>query len=348
MILKTIGPTGALIQGKESRSLAVVTPTTCSKAREKGPCKFCSFHSRGLSPLPIAQILDEFKDIFREERNKPPHTGRVELISNGSLLDDGLPFEALLEILGMVRKNHYTEVVVEGRPEHLTKERLVALKEAAGNTFLRFAFGLESWNEYIRNTLLGKDISKEEVLRVMDLLRTHGVGAWLYTLLKPLSLNEKEAVKDCINTIRSCSLKFPDLDIVFALQPAFIAEGSEYARRAYAENYLPPFLWSIVEFLRRIHSPEFIRSIRRERVPQIFIGLSDEQLAHGNYVKNCPECSDQIYHLIDEEYNRTQDLHVFDRVACECEKDWREVFEERKIETYQNTTGAFNLEKLRQ
>lgn len=346
MLIKKIGPTGANVRGLDSRSLAVVIPVHCEKARTKGPCNHCGFFKKSSDALAPDEVLRDFRNILEDPRNTPPFTTRIELLSYGSLLQDDFPLQVLLDVLHMVSEKKYLEVVVETRPEHVTSKKLSELKRAVGDVFVRIAFGLESWNDYVRNGLLNKGISQDEVLRVLGLLCSFNFGAWLYTFLKPLGLSEKESVLDCVATVRNCSLAFPDLDTVFALQPAFIAKGSVFSRSAFEKNYLPPFLWSIIEFLKIVHSEEFLKTIGKTVAPQIFIGLSDEQLAFGNYVKNCPECSDRIYRLLDEDYNRTQNAGIFDAVDCACKQVWGEIYAGRKQETYANSVSSWDLSSL--
>lgn len=348
MVLKKIGPTGALVNGKESKSLALVTPVACGKTESGRPCKHCAFHRMGGKKPLLDELMHEFNAAFSDPQNVPPKTNRVELLSYGSLLDpEYLPLDFVLKIVALAARSGYTEIIVETRPEHITEEIVLQLVENAGNSLIRFAMGIESWDDRVRNSIIGKDISQEDIYRVMILFERYGAGAWWYTFLKPLGLTESEAVKDCVNTVRGGSLAFPDVDIVFALQPAFIAEGSDFHRKAYAANYLPPFLWSVIEFLKRVHSAEFIRQLNRKLPPKIFIGLNDESLSSNNYVKNCPDCSDRIYHLLDEDYNRTQNLGLFDGIDCACKSDWEDVFLGKKEETYDNSVSPWNMGALK-
>jgi len=294
------------------------------------------------------KLLAEFEVAFQDSKNVPPNTNRVELLSCGSLLDANfIQFGHILKIVQMAAMRGYTEIVIETRPEYITSEIVSVLSGIAGASFLRFAMGIESWDDRVRNQIIGKAISKKEIFRVMTLFEEYGVGAWWYTFLKPLGLSEHDAVVDCVDTVRQCSLLFPNVDTVFALQPAFIAEGSDFYLKAYSANYLPPFLWSVIEFLKRVHSAEFIRQLNRKLPPKIFIGLSDENLSSSNYVKNCPDCSDRIYHLLDGDYNRTQDLRLFDGIDCSCKHDWDDIFSGRKIETYENSISCWNTDILK-
>lgn len=345
MLLKKIGPTGAKIQGEESKSLAIITPTACSKAKEFGPCKFCALWTGGRVKLSATRIIRELRKILKDPKNRPPNTTRIELLSFGSLVD-GIERETLNKMVELVSEKGYKEVVIEARPEHFTEERIVELKKIAGKTFVRFAFGLDSWDDHIRNDILGKHMAKKDIRKVLRLLRKHKVGAWLYVFMKPLGLDEKMAVADCLSTIRECSLEFPGLDTVFAIQPAYIAKGSVFHKKALEMHYMPPYLWSLIHMLEIIHSKKFIKEIGRTSLPKIFVGLNDEEFAGGNYVKNCPRCSHKIYKIIDEEYNRTRDLRVFEGIRCGCKKDWKKVYSGEKIETYDNTVAVWNIDHL--
>lgn len=345
MLLEKIGPTGAKVGKKESKSLAIITPTPCSKAKAFGPCNFCALWKKGKSKLPAKIVIKELKEILKDPKNRPPNTERVELLSFGSLID-GIERKTLNKMVEIVASKGYREIVIEARPEHFTEERILELKKIAGESFLRFAFGLDSWDDYVRNDILGKHMAKKEIKKTLKTIKKLNVGAWLYVFMKPLGLDEHMAVSDCLSTIKNCSLEFKDVDIVFAIQPAYIAKGSEFHKRALKMHYMPPFLWSIVHLLEIVHSKKFINEIGRTTPPQIFVGLSDEQFSGGNYVKNCPKCSEKIYKLIDKDYNRSQDVKIFEEVKCECEEDWEDIYTGKKIENYDNTISTWNISHL--
>ena len=84
-----------------------------------------------------------------------------------------------------------------------------------------------------------------------------------------------------------------------------------YLHDIYVEgNYRPPWLWTIVKLINKIHG-----------MGEIQIGTSDDYPPPIAVRANCTLCNDDFEAAV-EKYNRTQDVSVFEGLHCQCMKKW--------------------------
>ena len=83
-------------------------------------------------------------------------------------------------------------------------------------------------------------------------------------------------------------------------------------------EYRPPWLWSLVELIRRVHPN--IRPEGEEPVTRLLVHPTAAGKIRGAH--NCGNCDKRVAVAI-ERYSVSGDLGEFDGLACECEARWR-------------------------
>jgi hypothetical protein len=121
-------------------------------------------------------------------------------------------------------------------------------------------------------------------------------------------LTEKESLNDCINTAKDTS-SCTDL---LSLNPTNIQRHTVVEYLWKRNQYRPPWLWSIVEFLQQS------TSITDAFVKCDVVGGGSTRGPH-----NCGVCDTKVLHAI-EEFSLTQKKEVFNGLSCSCQEQWRD------------------------
>ena len=301
-------------QNKESRRLVLELPGRgCSWFKKSGGCTMCGF-SRKLEAInqkwhlsasdlialyEIAALLTEF--------------GKPELLSifnGGSFFnEDEIPLETQLAIAEKVGKHptlrHW---FIESRPEFITRERVLRVRDALGDKKLEVGIGLEAATDKVREGYIRKGFNLSEYERAVRLLRSLGVLVSTYAFLKPLHLSEREAIEEAVKTVEYAFSAGSD---EVSLSCAFIQEGTPMAEAYRYKEFKPPWLWSIIEVIQRT-----------AHLGPVRIGsFSDSPLPIATPY-NCPICSAEVMRVI-ERYNLSRDVGVFNLLGCSCQNQWK-------------------------
>ena len=94
-------------------------------------------------------------------------------------------------------------------------------------------------------------------------------------------------------------------------EAAFVQKGTLLAAFYEKGEFRPPWLWSIIEVLKRTH-----------HLNNIQIGNFNDEPPPITIPHNCPKCSSQIEKII-QQYRETNNIHLFDELDCECKEEWR-------------------------
>jgi radical SAM enzyme (TIGR01210 family) len=176
--------------------------------------------------------------------------------------------------------------------------------------------GLETLDNFIRNSIIGKSLRLEIFERAVHALGDVGISTYAYILLKPPGLTEQEAVEECVKTIGYFFNLARQANVPHfrtTLKPLFITKGT-ILEQLYREGLAsPPTLWSLLEVLKRVH-----------HLGTIFSPRTDESLSDDRTAKNCPECTPRVQNSINE-FNRTGDVRSLDVESCGCRENRTEV-----------------------
>jgi radical SAM enzyme (TIGR01210 family) len=149
-------------------------------------------------------------------------------------------------------------------------------------------------------------------IKAIERLKSRGGFALTYVFLKPLGLSEREAIEEAVRTIEYAFNKGSD---EISLSCAFVQEGTKTAKAYEDGKFRPPWLWSIIEVIRRTKHLGSVRvgSFKDEPLP----------IAIPN---NCSKCSLAIEEAL-RKYNLIRQISIFDALDCECKKQWIEEIE---------------------
>ena len=255
-------PLAANIEGRpQVKTLAWFPGPGCTWS-EAGGCLMCNFGAStpadGIDP---AATLAEHLAVL------DPGTEHIHLGPGGSFYDDHeTPPEvrrAVLEVLSTSLPGLRT-LGLETRPNLVTAERLLGTIDAlpASVTRLILGFGIECWDDFLREFGVNKGYSRHSVERAAATIaavnaaqsRIH-VEFEAYVLLKPPLLHEREGVDEALRTI---DWSFRVGASTVALFMNTVKSSTVQGHLAIREDleppirYLPPYLRSAIEVLRRL------------------------------------------------------------------------------------------------
>jgi radical SAM enzyme (TIGR01210 family) len=145
-------------------------------------------------------------------------------------------------------------------------------------------------------------------------------------LLKPRGLSERGAIEDSVGTLAYLAALKAELGgtVYAALEPVFVQKGTALYADFVDGRYQPPWLWSVVEVLRR--SAGLALDGLRVGTPDEFpppMAIRENRDGKG---ARCG-CSDETEMRI-AQFNKTRDASVFDGLECGCRDIWKNSIDE--------------------
>jgi radical SAM enzyme (TIGR01210 family) len=304
------------IEGKGTNRLMIVLKTKgCEYAHKTGGCTVCGFlnHAEpGITGEKIIRQLD-----FALAAYDLSDVEEIDILTLGSFLNDSEVSEttrlAIMERLAKIR--HVKRVSIESRSEYVTVDKIKTLKQVLGeDKILEFGIGLESADDYLRNKVIKKGLSKQSFEKTVAKAKEAGANLLTYLLIKPPHVSEEEAITDAV---QSAAYVFRTAQKIneparVAFEPVFVCENTHLENLYNQAQYRLLNLWSVVEVILRAH-----------RYGCIFVGLSDENLSLERMPYSCPQCSKKIVNEI-ENFNRTQDIPGLMELDCQCKPRYLE------------------------
>ncbi len=297
------------LEGKNVQAMVAILNTPgCTWARGIG-CLMCGY----TNDVHVQELTtDQLKLQIEVVAGRSAGMKIIKLFDSGSFLDPNEagsePWSALeplaeLEELGLV--------IIESRPNFMDKGSLLKCKEALGDIKLDVAIGLESASETILYGCINKGFTFEDYKKAAETAKEVGVGVKTYLLLKPPFVTEWGAVEDCSRSVDL--LLDTGLTQTISINPVnvqnFTAVEALYERGAYRS----PWLWSVLEVLRR----------NADKANEKGVRLMSSPTAGGKTrgAHNCGTCDLKLLEII-EVYSLDNDPGLLDVPDCGCKGEW--------------------------
>jgi radical SAM enzyme (TIGR01210 family) len=294
-----------VLNGKIVNAYVIILRTRgCSWALTSG-CTMCGYFNDSMfidvSEKDLRSQFEKAMQNYKDEKI-------VKLFTSGSYLD---PHEISIsmqnEILNILTERT-EKISVESCPEYVTEKRLTAIQKIVALKEFEIGIGLETSNDLVREKTINKGFTFHEYKKATRLLKKHKMNVKTYILMKPPFLTEKESLDDCIQTTKDIAL-YTDL---VSLNPTNVQRHTVVEYLWKRNQYRPPWLWSIVEFLQQS------KNITDAFVKCDVVGGGSKRGAH-----NCGSCDNKVLNAI-EEFSLTQKQNVFHGLSCDCKEKWRD------------------------
>ncbi|MDR3074789.1 MAG: archaeosine biosynthesis radical SAM protein RaSEA [Candidatus Methanoplasma sp.] len=293
-----------LISGRVSDAMVVIMRTNGCCWAKTGGCSMCGYRTASLTQVTEDDLNRQIDEALSRYEGEP----FVKFYTSGSFLDEN-------EIPATVRERIFKEfsgcerILFESRPEFVTSEVLVTIPKNA-----TIALGLESSDPEILDVSINKGFTPEDSRRAGILIGEHGLMVRTYLILKPLFLTESAAMDD---TVRSALFADGFSDEI-SINPLNIQRGTLAERLWRAGEARSPWIWSLIEVLRRLSGNVGAR---------LMSSPSGGGTARG--VHNCGKCDGDALDAV-ERFSFSQNINDLE-VSCGCIGAWQTYIEAERI-----------------
>ncbi|MCI4353207.1 MAG: archaeosine biosynthesis radical SAM protein RaSEA [Thermoplasmata archaeon] len=274
----------------------------CYWADLKG-CSMCGYAKdtlgRSATPEELGQQLDAALRAYRGERY-------VKIYTSGSFLDDREVDADSRQRIVAGFAGRARRLLFETLPEFATGEVLGPLQRSFPGE-IEVALGLESTQPGVLLRYVNKNSPPEAYFDAADRVRSFGLRAKGYLLLKPPYLTEREAVEDVVTSVRLAAPHFDALSV----NPVHIQNGTVVEWLYHRGRYRPPWLWSLVEVMRR--------GSAERGASRLATFPTAGGLARGPH--NCGSCDALVLAAL-LETSLSQQFQGLDELRCECRTEW--------------------------
>nr|MCS5525908.1 archaeosine biosynthesis radical SAM protein RaSEA [Candidatus Poseidoniaceae archaeon] len=292
-------------------TLADGTPTTALTVilRTKGchwwwssGCTFCGYFNDTRDDVTSADLHAQWeKSLARFDDFET--MGMVKVYTSGSLLEDReIPVDFQERVL---RDCHEMgkELVVESRTEQLTIEKLEWATSI--NPKFSIAIGLEAYDDEVLRFHVNKGFSIKSWDKAVSNMRQFNLRVKTYLMFKPPFMSEGDALAHGAKWIRDVAERSDEISV----NPMNIQRGTVIDRLFRADEYRPPWLWSLIQLIHDVHSfihPTNSGNGAADQVCRLIIHPTAGGKVRGAH--NCGACDSEVAAAI-ERYSVSGDIH---------------------------------------
>ena len=278
-------------------------------------CTFCGYFNDTRDDVTEADLQAQW-DWSAAKLNGFADVQMVKVYTSGSLLEDReIPVGFQERVLRECAERGL-HLIVESRTEQLTQEKLAWATSI--NPDFTVAIGLEAYDDEVLRFHVNKGFSVRSYDRAVANLKEAGLRVKAYLMFKPPFMSEADALDHIVDWIAAIA---EDADEI-SINPMNIQGGTVIDRLHRARQYRPPWLWSLVEMIRRAHPivhPEGGVNGDADQISRLIVHPTAGGRVRGSH--NCGSCDADVVAAI-ERYAVSGDLMEFDGLNCACEARW--------------------------
>lgn len=292
-----------VLDGKVVDAWVIIFRTRgCYWARKSG-CSMCGYVNDvaiEVSPDDLRTQLDATLSMHKGQRF-------VKVYTSGNFFDEREVFpEVRAEILRALGAR--CEKVMVETLSHLVRREPLEEGMRLAQKF-EIALGLESANDVVLRHAVNKMWGLKEHVRAANLAHEAGATVKSYLLLKPPFLTEREAIEDTVETAHAVDA----VSDTISINPMNVQRNTVVDFLFARGEYRPPWLWSVVEVLRRC------RDLRAHVKAHPTAG----GMRRGAH--NCGSCDGSFLRAIEERSLGNGD--ALDDLTCDCRDEWAATLE---------------------
>jgi len=292
-----------VLDGKTVDAYVIIFRTKgCSWALKSG-CTMCGyFNDSAWKNVSDNDMLTQFDRVMQRYSGEKI----VKIFTSGSFLDDREITPKVRDKILSNLSEKTNKISVESRPEYVKDEKLSKIHDIVQSKTFEVGIGLETSNDFLREHAINKGFTFNEYKKAAALLKKYKFKLKTYVLIKPPFITEKQAIEDCVNTVKDIK-SYTD---IISFNPTNVQRRTlvEYLWRR--DQYRPPWLWSIVEILKQS------KTKTDALVKCDVAGGGSRRGAH-----NCPKCDRKVLDSITK-FSLCQDVKAFEGLDCTCKQNW--------------------------
>ena len=274
-------------------------------------CTFCGYFNDTRDDVTNEDLHNQW-NYSMKKLNNFEEVEMIKVYTSGSLLEDR---EIPIQFQEFVLKETHRlgkHLVIESRTEQLTSEKLTWAKKQNPN--FTVAIGLEAYDDEVLRFHVNKGFSLKSWHRAVEQLKNHEIRIKAYLMFKPPFMSEGESLTQCIKWVKAV---VDDSDEI-SINPMNIQRGTIIDRLYRNGDYRPPWLWSLVELIKRVH-----KFVRPENGVMSRLIVHPTAAGKPRGAHNCGKCDVEVAAAI-ERYSVSGTLEEFSGLSCECISRWKE------------------------
>lgn len=249
-------------------------------------------------------LIDQVETVLTRSPDEPAYD-LLALYNDGSFFAPAeVPHDVQMAVAERVAASGVHRLVVESLPQFVRSATLAPFVEALGTVELEVGIGLQSADDFVRETLVNTRITRRSFERALATMAELGVQPKVYLMIKPPFLTDEEAVTDVVESVEY--VRSLGVDGV-TLCPTRVSRNTVAWWLYENGSYQPPNLWTVAETVRRAHQRTAVR------VACINLRGSDFE---SIFPASCPACADEIVDGL-VRYSETGDLADLPE-SCGC------------------------------
>ena len=304
----------ATVEGRTANRLMVLLRAPGCAYRRTG-CTYCGFDRLTTLGEPVSadDLAAQVEAALGRHDCTRQDIRELDLYNSGNFFNEAeIPTSArALIAMRCARETNLRRVLVDSRPEFISRERVTAWREAAhwpSHVRLEVGIGFDAFDDDIRMTGLRKTFTREDFERAVRVIGEAGLGLLSYAMLKPMPMPDAEALIDvqrAAGYVRDVATQY-NVPVRIALEPAFVVPGTQLSIDYLEGRFTPPSLWLVRNAVRSISGGG-----------EVNIGLWDEDLEPLAKSASCPSCQDRLIEAL-KKFNATQEIRSLDIAPCRC------------------------------
>lgn len=288
----------------------------CSYYFEKGGCAMCGFNNeikkyqlREYNSLAI-KVLVYLILLLTEKKieEKKIQVDTLMIFMAGSFVNEQeLPLDVQNLIINFFRKSNIKNLYIELRPEFALnrRNRMEEIVDNIKPKKLQVAFGFESANDYVRNKLIQKGISKKTYIQAVKTLKPMDVNIFTYILIgapfRSLVEIEEDAVASAIFAWESGS------DVV-NFEVYCVQAGTLWEKHYLKQELVVLSLWSIFRIIKRANGIS----------KNWYLGSFSDSPKPIKVPENCSKCSKKAKEVF-RKLTKYHDINLLNELPkCSC------------------------------
>jgi len=198
-------------------------------------------------------------------------------------------------------------LVVEAQAQMCTPEKIEWV--ASRHPGCTVAIGLEAYDDKVLRFHVNKGFTIKQWHRAVEMLRENGLRVKTYLLFKPPFMSEGDALTHTSSWLIDVA-RFSD---EVSVNPMNIQKGTIVDRLFRNREYRPPWLWSLVEMIKRTN----------EKISDSGCRIIVHPTAGGKIrgAHNCGSCDSEVVAAI-ERYSVSGETEEFEGIECHCKNHW--------------------------
>ncbi len=273
----------------------------------KSGCTFCGYFNDVRDDVTADDLFAQWEEAKRR-LDDFEGCSMVKVYTSGTFFEDRENPPEWQEAILRETHERGLHLVIEAQAQLCTPEKLAWVAERHPGCTV--AVGLEAYDEAVLRFHVNKGFSTKQWHRSVDMLRDNGLRVKTYPLFKPPFMSEGDALE---LTSRWISQVAPLSDDV-SVNPMNIQKRTIVERLFRNREYRPPWLWSLVEMMERVHDDI------SEAQTRIIVHPTAAGRIRGAH--NCGACDAEVVAAI-ERYSVSGDSREFADLDCDCKRVWR-------------------------